>query len=48
MEDESFEELLVELIETLEEFLEELELEAEDLVQDQLSMDLASPHDTIH
>lgn len=43
MEDETFEELLVELIEALEDFLEDLDSE-----EQSLSAELASTNDTIH
>jgi hypothetical protein len=45
MDEETFEELLVELIETLEDLLVELEQDADQMV---LTVEAASPDDTIH
>lgn len=45
MDEETFEELLVELIESLEDLLVELEQDADQMV---LTTEAASPDDTIH
>jgi hypothetical protein len=46
MEDVDFEELLVELIEALEDFLDEIDHDFDD--ETGLTMEMASEHDTIH